>query len=286
MKSLKQCLQTLISTAGGNGNLLFNVGPMPDGRIEPRQVERLKEMGAWLRKYGESIYGTRGGPFKPGPWGASTRKGDRIYVHAYRWDGDTLTLPPIPATIKSARVLTGGTVEFKQGDAGLVLSVPAAHQDPMDTLIELTVDRPAIELAPASAAQGTSLTSGAKATASNVFQKNKQFGPDKALDDDENTRWATDAGTHEAWLEVDFGKPVTFDRVAIDEPGEYKRVEAFELQYKDGENWKTFHQGTTIGPGWTARFEPVTAQYVRLNILKANEGPTIWEFKLFAPKKK
>ena len=55
-----------LRVAGGDGNLLFNVGPMPDGRIEPRQVERLKEMGAWLSKYGESIYGTRGGPFKPG----------------------------------------------------------------------------------------------------------------------------------------------------------------------------------------------------------------------------
>jgi alpha-L-fucosidase len=50
--------------AGGDGNLLFNVGPMPDGRIEPRQVERLKEMGAWLARYGDTIYRTRGGPWK------------------------------------------------------------------------------------------------------------------------------------------------------------------------------------------------------------------------------
>jgi alpha-L-fucosidase len=65
MKSLKECLETLIRCAGGDGNLLFNVGPMPDGRIEPRQVTRLEEMGDWLRKYGETIYGTRGGPWKP-----------------------------------------------------------------------------------------------------------------------------------------------------------------------------------------------------------------------------
>jgi len=66
IKSLKQCLQTLVRVAGGDGNLLFNVGPMPDGRIEPEQAERLKNMGNWLDKYGESIYNTRGGPFKPG----------------------------------------------------------------------------------------------------------------------------------------------------------------------------------------------------------------------------
>ena len=65
MKSLTECIHTLIQAAGGDGNLLFNVGPMPDGRIEPRQVERLEEMGAWLDRYGEAIYGTRGGPFTP-----------------------------------------------------------------------------------------------------------------------------------------------------------------------------------------------------------------------------
>jgi alpha-L-fucosidase len=72
LKSLEQCLHTLIYTAGGDGNLLFNVGPMPDGRIEPRQVERLMEMGRWLDQYGARIYATRGGPFKPGRWGAAT----------------------------------------------------------------------------------------------------------------------------------------------------------------------------------------------------------------------
>jgi alpha-L-fucosidase len=69
VKSLDQCLQSLVRSAGGDGNLLFNVGPMPDGRIEPLQVERLKEMGQWLQKYGYTIYETRGGPFMPTDWG-------------------------------------------------------------------------------------------------------------------------------------------------------------------------------------------------------------------------
>ncbi|MFH1999701.1 MAG: alpha-L-fucosidase, partial [Planctomycetota bacterium] len=69
MKSFKECIRTLALTAGGDGNLLFNVGPMPDGRIESRQKDRLKEIGTWLAKYGTSIYGTRGGPFYPGSWG-------------------------------------------------------------------------------------------------------------------------------------------------------------------------------------------------------------------------
>ena len=68
LKSLSECVRTLIQTVGGDGNLLLNIGPQPDGAIEPRQVARLQEIGTWLNRYGEGIYGTRGGPFKPGDW--------------------------------------------------------------------------------------------------------------------------------------------------------------------------------------------------------------------------
>jgi alpha-L-fucosidase len=94
--------------------------------------------------------------------------------------------------------------------------------------------------------------------------------------------WATDSGK-QAWLELDLGKPLTFSRVAINE--EYDRVQRFELQYKDGDSWKTFLQGTRIGEQYAQDFQPVTAQFVRLNILDANDGPTIWEFQLLAPGK-
>ena len=286
MKPLQQCLRTLIATSGGNGNLLFNVGPMPDGRIEPRQAERLKEMGAWLVRYGESIYATRGGPFKPGQWGASTRKGNRIYLHVFRWDGETLSLPAIPAKVASARALTGGSVECTQQEDGLTLRLPQANQDAIDSVIQLEIDRPALELAPVGLKQGVSLASGAKAKASNVFQTKREYAAEKAIDGDENTRWATDAGTKSAWLELDLHKPATFSRVLIDECDQFgKRIRRFELQQKDGEEWKTFLEGTEVGSGYTKNFSPVTARFVRLNIREATEGPTIFEFQLFAPKK-
>jgi len=148
VKPLAECLKMLVSGAGGDGNVLLNVGPRPDGMIDPAQSGRLKEVGDWLTKYGESIYATRGGPFKPGKWGASTRKGNRIYVHVYQFDGDTLGLPPIPAKITAARALTGGPVEFQQSDAGIILMVPAASHAAIDTLIALDIDKPAMDLSP------------------------------------------------------------------------------------------------------------------------------------------
>lgn len=282
MKSLQQCLQTLILTAGGNGNLLFNVGPMPDGRIEPRQVERLKEMGAWLKKHGDSIYGTRGGPFKPGAWGASTRKENHIYVHIFKWEGETLQLPALPAKVTSARLLSGGTIDFQQTESGLTCRVAKANQDPVDTLVCLELDRPAMGLAPVRVSRMSgSLAVDAKVRASNVYQRMSQYGPDKAVDDDLQTRWATDGGTKRAWLELDLGKPVAFSQVAIHEwAGGGLRIQKFELQAKDGDSWKTFFSGGTVGPKFKQQFPTVTAQVVRLNILDATDGPTIDELEI------
>ncbi|MFH1715780.1 MAG: alpha-L-fucosidase, partial [Planctomycetota bacterium] len=119
MKSLEECIQTLVKVVGGDGNLLFNVGPMPDGRIQPRQVERLSEMGDWLNKYGQSIYAVRGGPFNPGAWGASTHKGNTIYVHVLKWPDGSMVLPPIPKKIIASSVLTGGSVTVRQTGEGI-----------------------------------------------------------------------------------------------------------------------------------------------------------------------
>jgi alpha-L-fucosidase len=125
-----------------------------------------------------------------------------------------------------------------------------------------------------------------KATASNVYRNmTGQYGPAKALDDDPTTRWATDAGTREAWLQVDLGEPTTLDRALISE-AYAPRVEKFQLQQQDGDAWKTFCEGKRIGEQCPLKFGPVTAQVIRLNILEATEGPTIWEFQLFAPKAK
>jgi alpha-L-fucosidase len=104
LESHTEAVRMLVVCAVGDGNLALNTNPMPDGRIEPRQDESFREIGAWLQRYGESVYGTRGGPFVapewkqrtfntdrerfnlPGGdwWGGSTHKGDAIYLHILR----------------------------------------------------------------------------------------------------------------------------------------------------------------------------------------------------------
>jgi alpha-L-fucosidase len=152
MKTLQECMNVLVRCAGGDGNLLFNVGPMPTGEIEPRQVQRLKEMGQWLGKYGQTIYKTRGGPWRPGTWGASTYNGNTVYVHILKWPGDAVTLPGIAKKIVSASVLTGGKADVKQTDEAVTISLPQGDRQEIDTIITLTLDGPASEAAPKQAA--------------------------------------------------------------------------------------------------------------------------------------
>ena len=146
MKSPAEVVSILCRVVGGDGNLLLNVGPMPDGRIEPRQVEVLKQVGAWMQVNGESIYGTRGGPWKPTKAVASTRKGKTIYLHVLKSENGRVELPALPVAIKSATLLAGGNVKFSQKDGKLVLEIPAAALDTLDTIVKLEVDRPALEI--------------------------------------------------------------------------------------------------------------------------------------------
>lgn len=286
VKPLSACLLMLVRSAGGDGNVLLNVGPRPDGLIDPAQASRLKDIGDWLAKYGESIYGTRGGPYKPSKSAVSTRKDNTVFVHIIAWPEETLKLPPLPAKIVKSSALTGGEATVKQTDAGVEISVPAANRQEIDTIVALELDKPAMEIEPIAVnAEGESLTTKKKAKASNVYQNDKQHGADKAVDGEEETRWATDANTKQCWLEVDLGKPETFDRASIEECVDYGvRVKSFELQAKDGKGWKTFFKGGPIGKKLEVKFEPVTARAVRLAI-EGEKGPTITEFQLFAPKK-
>jgi alpha-L-fucosidase len=279
VKTLKQCLHLLIRCAGGGGNLALDTGPMPDGRIDPRQAQRYREMGAWLAKYGESIYGTTGGPYKPARWGVSTRKGNMVYLHVLSWDGNQLELPPLARRVVSSSALTGGEPTIRQDEQGLVVSVPAEQRDDIDTIVALELDGPAEELPVVSLLAQGALTVGKASSSSSDWGEG--YTHSMAFDGDETTRWGAAPGTTSGWLQVDLGVPTTFDKALILE-SPWDRVRRFELQYREGETWRTFHQGTTMGD-LAIEFDAVTAQYVRLTVLEGTNVPTIWEVALYPP---
>ncbi len=141
MKSLQECLFTLLKTVGGGGNLLLNVGPMPDGRIEPRQVKRLKEIGNWLSKYGESVYETTGGPYKPNNWMTSTRKGNSIFIHLLNFDKNEVELPfPFGTDVLSCRLLSGEKLNFEKTGDTLRIQLPdKKKRDKLVTVLQINI---------------------------------------------------------------------------------------------------------------------------------------------------
>jgi len=277
IKPLDLCIRILVRTVGGDGNLLLNVGPMPDGRIEPRQVERLQEIGRWLAEYGEAVYNTRGGPFVPGPWGVSTHRGRTVYLHILFWEGDELRLPPIQKSIRKVRLVGGGHAAVEQSLDGLRVTVPPEDRRPIDTIVAIELDGPAAAAQPRREPSG-SLAFGRKATASGSRWEDKAKAPAKTIDDDYSTSWMCDTDK-DAWLEVDLAEPHKIGRAVVCEM--YDRVREFEIQYKEGDEWKIAARGGRIGPKVTLRFEPVTARYVRLFIRSATDRPEIAEFHLF-----
>lgn len=276
VKSLEQCLQNLVKSAGGDGNLLFNVGPMPDGRIEPLQVERLKEMGQWLQKYGYSIYGTRGGPFKPTDWGVSTRKGNTIYLHILKWNGKKvqITLPNIGVEIKNCKLAAGGKMKVTNKAGMTTLDISGESLQPINTIVEIETSGNVMNIKPMEI-DSESLSYNKKVSASSNPDPNWRDIKSINNGDLVGHYWTPDVKDKTPWAEIDLGKPEKISNAIIYESGE--AVKSFELQYLQGETWKTFYKGTTIGAKAELNFPKITAQEVRLVLKEFSKVPGIYE---------
>jgi alpha-L-fucosidase len=294
IKPLKEAIDILVSCAGRGGNLALNTNPMPDGRIEARQAERFRQIGAWLGKYGESIYGTRGGPYvtqawgtrfghtnRPQkgarPWGVTTRKGSTLYVHVLQPKGE-IRLPSIGAKVKASSLLTGGTVEVSQESDAIVIRIPKEHLNDLDTIVKLEMDRPLDDVPPTVAGGSGSLATHCAVTASGSWSR--AHDPSMAFDDDPSTRWGGAPETRKGWLEMDLGRDRKVGRLVIDERS-WDRIQSYDLQAKVEGAWKTIVEGTTVGASHERKFAPVTARRFRLRILESSDVPTIWEVQLF-----
>ena len=142
-KSPEELVRMLVQAAGNNSNLLLNIGPMPNGEIQDDFVTRLHAVGEWMSRYGDSIYGTRGGPIAPADWGVTTQKAGKIYVHVLNWKGKLLALPPVQESIGSAQSFSdGAAVVFHQSSDGVVLTLPEPKRDEVDRVVVLSLGKP------------------------------------------------------------------------------------------------------------------------------------------------
>ncbi len=284
VKSTEQCLHTLIRTVGGDGNLLFNVGPMPDGQIEPLQIERLKEMGEWLEQFGVSVYGTRGGPYKPTDWGVSTRKGNKIYLHILNLPGNEpkITIPDPGLDILSCKVLEGGTLKFSNSKGEVTIKFGNEPLKPVNTVIEMELNGNAMDIVPMEA-KPYSLSYKKSVKASSNLKGHWSHHQLVDLASVNNGDWAGDFWHPEEsdtapWIEIDLGESMKVNSAILFERG--NNIESYELQYKSGEEWITLHKGSKIGEKNEEVFPETELQHFRLLITEFSDIPGIYEIVL------
>ena len=293
--SFDHILHLLVGAACGNGNLLLSWGPHWSGEFDAAQKQRLFEIGDWLKANGESIYGTRGGPWQPTAWGGSTRRGTTAYVHLFQRPTGSLVLPAIPGRqVVSAKMLVGDTpVTFQQTAKQLTLAIPGNAAIKGDLVVALTMNE-SLDGLPSTAADefissfatdpstyGHIVSRQAKVTASSV-----QAGALPALVAETP---AADFAFHtnpelNPWIEIDLGREVSvtgvrvLNRTSCGQPGQDRAATLRMSASTDGKQWEEIWKAARGLPEWEI---PVTsfvsgaqipgrkARYVRLELKPA-----------------
>ncbi|MGZ3873852.1 MAG: alpha-L-fucosidase [Mucilaginibacter sp.] len=141
-KSVKQIIRYLVNAAGRDANFLLNIGPMPNGKIQPEFADTLALVGDWMKKNGESVYGTRGNIIAPQQWGVVTYKNKTLYAHVLDMPQQPyIFLPQVKGKIIKAALLNGsGNIKYKQLPEGVFVYTEGLKTDPDDTIIQLTTN--------------------------------------------------------------------------------------------------------------------------------------------------
>ncbi len=141
-KSAQAIIRMVIDTSSKGGNLLLNVGPTGEGLIPEPSVERLAEVGKWMKVNSESIYGTSASPFKKLSFGRCTRNGAKLYLHVFDWPKDGTLIVPLSNKPTSAALLAfkDQPITATATEQGIQLKLPAITPDPNATVIALEVE--------------------------------------------------------------------------------------------------------------------------------------------------
>ena len=179
-KSVDFLIKYLVQTAAKGANLLLNIGPRPDGTLPDESLHRLKAIGEWMDVYGETIYGTTAGRVPQQPWGVSTRKGQRNFLHIFK-DTAEIFVPLANADIKECKTYPAGTpLKYRKVDGGIhIMLQPFSQEEKKSGVKVVEVDFPATDMAAVGKSVKEFFEKYPQATLQDVYKNNFQdyFGP-------------------------------------------------------------------------------------------------------------
>ena len=291
-KGPEDCIKMLVSCTTGGGTLLLIFGPRPDGTLADGEANVARAIGEWLKKYGDAIYGTCGGPYKNGSWGGSCHKGNKLFLHVYKWPKGLLAFDSLPYKVISARTFTGSPVTFSQGETEFSIDVAEANLDTLVTVIELTLNQTIPEgtlvgsnrSVPENmmAQYGDVLSGNVTLELSSSSPSNDQAANHERLFKGERLGYAFHTENEKnPWANIDLGVVKNVKAVVIENrPGD-RRMNGLILSVsEDGKEWTKVSQADELDNKW---FVPVTrfhsgidvlgrpCQFVRLET--QNQGP-------------
>ena len=274
-KSSEELIHKLIEICSKGGNFLLNVGPTAEGEFPQPCIDRLQDMGAWLKVNGEAIYGTTAGPFNYLSWGAATRKGDLLYLHVTDWPENGLLNVPLGSSVSEAAMLINPKepLELSREAGRIVIELPGEAPDQVASVIVLKLAEEPLALPMAS--QGKSIL---------ASSEHPEHPASNAVDGSGHEIWEAADSTGESYLEMNMGEPTLIQAMGMDEPDRwprYRQSMRVEVETKNG--WQELFVLKTNGHGVVRKFDPVEASRVRLYVSRKEGPPGIAEWQLYAP---
>jgi len=312
------CIKLLINCVIGDGNLALDIPIDQYGKLSDEVIESLAGIGKWLEVNGESVYNTRGGPYKPCIWGGSTRKGNKIYLHIFEnLPYGRMTIPALPenVNITDAYLLKSGEkVNILKNSKKITISMDPASKDNVDTVIVLETDTDTMNINPISPfffsfqlSQTYDATVTASSTKYNTYQHSlpeavvlhkwevrgtpPPTGQEELRNADYGSLWrswfAKDHRTTPQWLKVDFGSSKEVKYIVLQE--HWNHIKDFYLQYEKNGDWVDIYHGNKVNFLTYELPETITTSKLRLliNDWKTEnceyESPGIKQFNAYPP---
>ena len=289
-----ECIKMLVQCVGAGGNLALDCGPNPEGLIPEDEKNNYLAMGKWLKKNGKAIYGTRGGPYKPGLYGVSCWRKNRIFIHILATLSDSkrmkLTLPKLPKKIVKAYTMDKIKLKTYNRGGKLNIDLSKLKRKDVDNIIVLEVMGNISDIKPIDVGANEKEIPIAGIKASSSYSDS--YKPEGLISGGQgkfeagihrNKEWvALGSAEKPQWVELTLDKRRVINGLSIGEPRGRVLIRKYKLQYDDRGKWKTIKSGNKVGLDLSLIFQPIKTSKVRILIEDyAPNDPGLAKFKLY-----